>query len=341
MTRPRWRKLLAPLAWPYAALLHLRNAAYDFGTLRTHAAALPVISIGNLTTGGTGKTPLTMWACRHLLGWGRRPAILMRGYAAAAGQTADEVLEYQLALPGVPVVVDADRVRGAARATREFGSDCVVLDDGFQHRRLHRNLDIVLIDALDPFGGGRMLPAGSLREPCSSLRRASVIVITRTNQVDPTALIGLRRDLARLAGHCPVVTAKIEPGDLTFADGESVPAVNRTDLHVLPVSAIGNPASFEQIVGRMFQRIATPMRYADHHRYTPADVQRIVSDARRCGATVVLTTRKDWVKLAPLWGRVAAAAGALRLARLDTTLVVDDPDAALDRALRTALEARP
>ena len=146
------------------------NRYCDTFAFATHAARLPVISVGNISVGGTGKTPLVIEIVRRLRASGRRPAILTRGYAAKRGQTADEVLEYALAVPETPVVVNPDRTAGAETARLEYGADCVVLDDGFQHRWLRRDLDIVVIDALDPWGGERLLPEGRLREPLHNWR---------------------------------------------------------------------------------------------------------------------------------------------------------------------------
>ncbi len=156
---------LTPLSMVYAAGVGIRNLYYERARGAVHRAAIPVISIGNLTAGGTGKTPFVVEVVRRLRALERNPVILTRGYAAAPGETADEVLEFRETLPGVAVVVDPDRVRGAETAHEQHGADCVVLDDGFQHRRLGRDLDIVVIDTLDPWGGGLILPAGRLREP--------------------------------------------------------------------------------------------------------------------------------------------------------------------------------
>lgn len=329
------RSLLLPLSWPYSLAVRLRNRRFDRGEGVQHAAA-PVISIGNVTTGGTGKTPLVMRVVEMLTRRGRRPAILTRGYAAAAGQTADEVLEYQTALPNARVVVNADRVAGAREALEARGADCLVLDDGFQHRRLARDLDIVLVDALDPWGGGRLLPAGNLREPLTALRRADLIIITRANQVDEYALEFIEQRLHSLAPRAPVVPATVEP-TVIYAD-EAPREVNELGFCVvLPVCGIGNPASFVKLVDDLAGYVAPAVRFRDHHRYADRDVEKIRRAAERWEADLVLTTRKDWVKLAPLWQQADGALPAL--ARLDIRLIVHDPDGALDAALTRALEA--
>ena len=328
------RSLLLPLSWPYSLAVRARNRRYDRGdgVLR---AAVPVISIGNITTGGTGKTPLIMRVVEMLTRRGFKPAILTRGYAASHGQTADEVLEYQTALPNTRVVVDPDRVAGARRAVEVLAADCLVLDDGFQHRRLDRDLDIVLIDALDPWGGGRLLPAGNLREPLAALRRAGLIIISRANQGDAYALEYIEQRLHSLAPRAPRVLASVEP-TLVHASESSQDVDELGYQVILPVCGIGNPASFVKLVDSLAGQVAPALRFPDHHRYDARDVQRIRRAAQRCEADLVLTTRKDWVKLAPLW---ADADGLPALARLDIRLIVHDPDGALDAALTRALEA--
>lgn len=218
------RGLLTPLSAVYGAAVAARNSYYDRVPSASHTAGIPVISVGNLTVGGTGKTPLTIEIVRRLRAAGRRPAILTRGYGAAGGETADEVLEFEVALPDLPVVVNADRVAGAVAARRDHGADCLVLDDGFQHRRLRRDLDVVLVDALDWCGGGRVLPAGRLREPLSSLGRADWIVITRCNQVEPSLVQDVVTNLHHHAPDVPVVKAAIEAERLVGLRGASQPA---------------------------------------------------------------------------------------------------------------------
>jgi tetraacyldisaccharide 4'-kinase len=290
--------LLAPLAMLYGGAIRARNWYFDCVASAARHATVPVISVGNLTVGGTGKTPLVIEIVRRLVLSGRRPAILTRGYKAAAGAPADEVLEFSTAFPNVPVVVNANRVAGAVTAQQKHRANCLVLDDGFQHRRLHRDLDIVLIDALNPWGGGRLLPAGRLREPPSSLRRADVFVITRVNQAEHGAVAAIAGVLRHHAGDKPLVLAALEAESLTFPDAASRPPTDIAGRPVLAVSGIGNPRTFEKLVESLAGQPAEYLRFADHHRYDPNDVARIVAAA---GDNWVVTTRKDWVKLCPLW----------------------------------------
>jgi len=178
------RGVLALCAPLYGLGVRWRNRCFD-DPANTHAAGVPVISVGNLTTGGTGKTPVVAWIVNHLRDTGRRPAILSRGYKSLDGQANDEKLLLDRLCPSVPHIQNPDRVAGAREAVEHHGSNTLVLDDGFQHRRLRRDTDIVLIDALNPWGYGQLLPRGLLREPKHSLRRASLILITRANQLVP------------------------------------------------------------------------------------------------------------------------------------------------------------
>ena len=335
---PGWRRLLAPLAWPYAAAMTWRNARFDRDASASHSAGVPVICVGNITVGGSGKTPIVIEIVRALIERDLRPAILTRGYGAGAGETPDEVLEFRAALSDVPVVIDADRVAGARTACREYDVNCLVLDDGFQHRRLRRDLDIVLIDALSPWGGGLTLPAGRLREPLRGLRRAGLIIITRRNQIAAEQCAQIEEVLRDVGASAPVAYADAQAVSVEFDDGSRHDPHELSYSSVLPVCGIGNPRTFLRVVEELGGRVCTALLFRDHHRYGPRDVAQIVRCARRGGADVVLTTRKDWGKLAPLWS-AAPDAGAIRLARLDVRLRVDDRDGALEAALDRIADA--
>ncbi len=336
--------MLTPFALLYEGVIRARNLYYDRVPGAVRRAGVPVISVGNLTVGGTGKTPLVIEVVRRLREWGRQPAILTRGYKAEPDREADEVLEYRDAVLDVPIIVNPDRVAGARAATSQ-GADCLVLDDGFQHRRLARDLDLVLVDALNPWGGGplspgvpllceqcngRMLPAGRLREPKSSLRRADVFVITRANQAEPAAVAGLRRELENLAPGRPIMTGSVESAGLVFADGQCAPVSELRGREILAVCGLGNPVTFEQLVGTLTERPTFTMRFSDHRCYRPIDAEHIASAAgsRRW----VVTTRKDWVKLRPLW-----PAGGPPLVRLDVRLSLADGVSEFEERLRRAL----
>ncbi len=306
----------------YRLAVTLRNARYDRGVGVGPHPGVPVISVGNLTTGGTGKTPLVIEIGRRLRDSGGKPAILTRGYGGSRDAPADEVLELRAALPDVPVVVNADRLAGAREAIERHGADVLILDDGFQHRRMPRDLDIVLIDALDPWGGGRLLPAGRLREPRESLERADVVVLTRSNQVPPAVADHIVAEIQALNDRAAVVRAGVEPAGLRSLDEQPRPLSELAYRCVMPVSGIGNPESFERLLYDRVGRLVEPLRYRDHHRYRPADITRIVRAARLRDADTVVTTRKDWPKLAPLWR--AAEVSEPELLRLEVRTVLEE-----------------
>jgi len=293
--------LLAPVSLLYGLLVRWRNRLYDTGR-GVHRAACPIVSVGNITIGGTGKTPFVEWVVRQLQALGRSPAVVSRGYgAASSGLINEEAVMLAENCPGIVIECNPDRFAGVDAAVRHHGADCVVLDDGFQHRRLHRDIDIVLIDATRPFGNGRLLPAGILREPLSGLRRARAIVITRSDQADRSELDRLRKELAgsspnaaiALAVHRPVKWVK--PGG---SEHETFWVANRS---VLAVSGLANPSAFEKTTADLGANVIDAVRFGDHHRYSAADAARIARRANSVGAEMIVTSQKDAVKLHKLW----------------------------------------
>lgn len=307
--------------------MRLRNAWYDQVPAASHDAGIPITCVGNLTTGGSGKTPLVMEIVTRLLAMGRKPAILTRGYRGRPDAPADEVLEYRAALPDVPVVVDPDRIKGAATARREHQADCAVMDDGFQHRRLRRSLDVVVIDALNPWGGGRLLPAGRLREPLVGLRRAGLIVINRVNLVKAVDVDQIEARLDALDVAAPRLRAGVTVARLV-EDRVSLPTERLEGRRIQPVCGIGNPAAFHRLLAGTGAELLPAMVYPDHYRYQPADAERIRSAAEAAGADAVVTSRKDWVKL----GRLFEPGAKPPLWRIDIRVELDDPGV-LDEAL--------
>lgn len=291
------RLLLAPPSWLFAAAAETRAALYRAGVFTRHRVPRPVISVGNLTVGGTGKTPLVEWVVREAGLLGLRPVVLTRGYGAAGDEVPDEIAVLTENLPELHVVRDADRVRGALTAIERHCATALVLDDGYQHHRLGRQLDLVTVDALRPFGGGHCLPRGMLREPVRALRRAQGVVVTRSDQVTPAELERILRRTRRAAPravlaravHAPVAVRPVGGGTerpVSFLDGRSV----------LAVSGIGNPAAFEATLAGIGARVAGRLRFPDHHRYSPEDLARIGREAEAAGADAVVTTQKDAVK---------------------------------------------
>jgi tetraacyldisaccharide 4'-kinase len=294
------REFLRLPAWVFGALVGARSAVYGSGLARARPAPVPVLSVGNLTVGGTGKTPFCIWLVRELQRLGRRPGLLSRGYRAAAGGANEEALVFAAACPGVPQVQDPDRVRGA-RTLAAQGVDLIVLDDGFQHRRLAREQDWVLVDALRPWGLPRdgsgasvraLLPRGLLREPLSALARADALVITRAGDVPQEWLAALEAELAAAAPGKPLLVAVHRPTRLCDARGGEHALEELREREIELVSGIGNPQAFESTVRALGARILGHQVFPDHHHYAPGEV--------RTGEFTLLTTRKDAVKLAPL-----------------------------------------
>ncbi len=300
------RGALGLLTPGYRLAVHLRNRAFDTGRREPRQLPQPVISVGNLTTGGTGKTPMVVTLVNMLVEMGRRPAVLTRGYGG------DEPLELAQQMPcwpdndsRVPIEVNPDRfAQGVDALKRRPDISCFVMDDGFQHRQLHRDLDIVLIDATQPFGHEQLLPAGLLREPLSALRRANAIVITRADQVSADALAALAERLESIAGRPPVAQAvhtwsgfRRDQGD---GPAETSVIDSLPDVPLAGVCAIGNPNGFERMLRAHASLVVQVYRFADHHGYTRNELDALLADARQRGAEAIVTTSKDRVKWARL-----------------------------------------
>ncbi len=300
--------LLALPAFLFGVAVRAKGLAYRVGLRRAHPLGRPVVSIGNLVAGGTGKTPFVAWLAGALRRDGRRPGILSRGYGprAAGLDLSDEgaVLRHLLG-PDVPQVEDADRVRGAARLLRSHPDvDVLLLDDGFQHRRAARDVDVVLLDATRPFGGGHLLPWGRLREPPSALGRADGVVLTRVERVDRARLDRIRAEVRRWTG-APIGWARTRAVRV-LEDGRTSPPESLRGRGVLALSGIGNPDAFAAFLSTdLGARVAGRIDLRDHARIDEATWARAVEAARRLGADVVVATRKDAVKSARLPAGVA------------------------------------
>jgi len=300
------RVLFRLLEYPYCWAMQVRNRRYDRSQAEIHRVEVPVISVGNLTMGGTGKTPLVQWIAQRQQEQGIRVAIVSRGYGAAAGGLNDEALELQLALPDVPHQQDRDRVAAAQAVIKQHQAESIVLDDGFQHRRLDRDLDIVLLDATEPFGFEHVFPRGTLREPLAGLARAEVVVLSRADMLDESARAEIRDRVAQLAPNaiwCEVVHG---PSEMTNTLGETQPISALTGKRVAAFSAIGNPAGFRHTLFTLDCEPIAWREFPDHHRYTAADIASLADWAT--SADLALCTRKDLVKLdntslgqVPLW----------------------------------------
>jgi tetraacyldisaccharide 4'-kinase len=290
----RWS--LKSVAIPYGAAIASRNLAFDRGWLRVHHAGVPVVSVGNLTVGGTGKTPMVEWVARRFRRQGWRVAILSRGYKQVHGIN-DEGRVLEENLPDVPHLQDQDRVRSARIAVEELEAEVLVLDDGFQHRRLARDLDIVLIDALEPFGLGHLLPRGLLREPIKSLRRADLVVLSRVDLVSAADREAIRAEVERRCESRNWVEARHAPRDLIDADGTSNPVAELADTRAVAFCGIGNPEGFRRTILPLCSELCGFRIFPDHHDYTASDVDSLERWASDLRANLVLTTQKDLVKL--------------------------------------------
>lgn len=277
---------------PYGIGVRIRNRLFDLGLKKSIKLPVPVVCVGNLTLGGTGKTPMVEWVARQLVEMGRRPAVVSRGYGAG-----DEARVLEENLPDVPHLCGPDRVAVALTAVEELEADCIVLDDGFQHRRLHRDLDIVLVDATRPPSEDWLFPRGTLREPTRGLKRAGVVVFTRFDQ--HPASTNLPGWLQTRLPDLPSATATHTPVDLVAADGATTALVAIRDMPVALVSGIGNPRAFFNTVSNLTSRIGPERVFADHHAYTRADVEslRHWADQSTSADATILTTQKDMVKL--------------------------------------------
>jgi len=337
-SRPPLAPALGPLAAPagdllaplYAAAVRARNKRFDRGrhVQRVHA---PVISVGNLSVGGTGKTPMVAYLADLLRQLGRSPGIAMRGYKAKPGEKSDEQLEHEAALPGVPVEADPLRADAARRLIERRAADAVLLDDGFQHRKLHRDLDIVLIDATrDPFVD-KLLPAGWLREPVESLARAHVVVVTRVDAVTPAAVERLARRV-RKCNERAVIAAAAHQWAAFMVGHERQPLDAFRTLDAVAALGIGHPAAFLHTAAAHSLNVTRAVVKPDHHHWT-ADEARHLIDSLTPGARL-LTTEKDWVKLA----RLIPKSDHWQVLRPQLRLTIKDGEARLRSAIERALE---
>ncbi|CAN5467465.1 tetraacyldisaccharide 4'-kinase [soil metagenome] len=312
--------MLSMLGSIYGKVIGVRNRLYDRGVFETFDLGARTISIGNITAGGTGKTPLVAYVAALLAARGETVCILTRGYGrkdpkkrvlvsdgdqvlAPAEDSGDEPFELAQKLIGRAIVIaDADRVAAAEWAKRKFGVTAFVLDDGFQHRRAGRDVDIVCIDATEPFGGGQMLPAGRLREPLAGLSRADVIIITRADLVGDIS--NLRSEISDLNGVAAVFAARNEV--VRVIPIEEFHAKTRRSQREEKIGkafafcGIGNPENFFGLLRLGGYQITATKAFRDHHIYEQQDLAEIEKLARYSGAAVLLTTAKDAVKLSEL-----------------------------------------
>ena len=313
------RFLLAVVAQGYSIAVGLRNFLYSKGWLRIHRANAPVISVGNITTGGTGKTPLVIWLCNLLQQKAIRCAILTRGYktrrASCVMRRAKNERNTQYAIHNTEidepailaqsclearVIVNPDRVAGVVEAISEFGAKTLIMDDGFQHRRLGRDLDIVTIDATRPFGYGKMLPAGLLREPLTSLKRADAVVITRCDQAAEAELTQIEEKLQQANPNMIIARSIHAAVYATSTDNKEISLEELKDKKIFAFCGIGNPDAFLNTIKALGSEVVGSKVYNDHHHYTDDCLADIYRQATHLKADLILTTQKDWTKITRL-----------------------------------------
>ena len=310
-----------------------RNMAYDQGLKRSRRAAVPVVSVGNITLGGTGKTPMVEWIARWYRRRGVRVTLISRGYGRAGGIN-DEGQVLEVNLPDVPHLQDPDRVKLASIATIELDAELIILDDGFQHRRLARDLDLVMLDALDPFGLGKLFPRGLLREPIRSLRRASAVVLSRADLLEPSQREMIRRRVLCSAPALPFIEARHASIDLIDGEGLTYPLDDLAGKEVAAFCGIGNPEGFRRTIVPLCRRVIELKVFPDHHPYCAGDVRSLTDWAGKTAANLALTTQKDLVKLR------TATLGRVPLRALRIGLEIMDGLEALERILEPLAPVR-
>jgi tetraacyldisaccharide 4'-kinase len=307
--------LLALLANGYRGLLGVRAWLYEHGLLRSRTLPCPVVSIGNLTIGGTGKTPAVELAVRTLCELGHRPGVVSRGYRRKSGgiqvvadsaairldprDAGDEPFLLARRLPGVPVVVGSNRYAAARLAVERFGVTAIVLDDGFQHRTLGKNLEIVMARARRPWGNGRLLPGGPMREPLDALARAHLVVGTGAD--GPEDLVDIEASVRRYAPRCPVAGARYVPVECWEASRLApVPLATLAGRRLAAFAGIASPTGFAGTLDALGVAVPWLTAFGDHHWYSRADLVALERRAAAAGADGLVTTEKDWVRLRTL-----------------------------------------
>ncbi|MEX2114767.1 MAG: tetraacyldisaccharide 4'-kinase [Pirellulales bacterium] len=295
------RAALRTLEIPYSTAVRWRNRRYDSGRARITRVGVPVVSVGNLTLGGTGKTPTVEWLARWFTERGVRVALVSRGYGSQAGRVNDEALELAKLLPNVPHVQDANRVRGAQRAIAEHRCQLIILDDGFQHRRIARDFDLVLVDALEPFGFGHVFPRGTLREPLACWSRAHAILLTRAELLNADQRGKIRDEVLRYAPHAVWAEATHAPEALESSQGVRQPLQSLAGQSIAAFCGLGNPAGFRHALAGCGYRVVAMREFADHHPYTEADIETLAAWVDALDVAAVVCTGKDLVKIANRW----------------------------------------
>jgi tetraacyldisaccharide 4'-kinase len=365
------RVIVHALSLLYAAIVRLRLRLYRERYIHDHHLGVPVISIGNLTVGGTGKTPLTELLARALRAQGRKVAILSRGYkskrvrkiprwrkllARLRGKplparlprvvsdgknvlldsytAGDEPFMLATNLPDVPVVVDKDRVKAGLHAIKQFGADILLLDDGLQYLRLKHRLDMVLVDRTAPWGNGYLLPRGTLREPKRHLKRASYVFITKCGEGDNSEFIAELRKLNRIA---EMIECRHRPVHLeNIHTRERLPLESVYGAHIGSICGIAVPKSFEEGLLKLGAKLDATVHFADHHRFTTLDIKKFMERCERRDVRMIVTTEKDFVRFPAIPPGIDIPIYFLRV-----EMEIVRGKEAFDRMIRILCEPRP
>jgi tetraacyldisaccharide 4'-kinase len=344
------RFFLAIAALFYRVIIALRNLLYTKGWLKIHHAKAVVISVGNITTGGTGKTPLVIRLCKLIISDSKihisdsQCAILTRGYKMSqdlrpkAQDYGDEPAVLAESCRKVKVLVNPDRVAGADEAIKQFGAKVLIMDDGFQHRRLARDLDIVTIDSTLPFGFGRMLPAGLLREPVVALKRADAVVITRCDQITEAELSQLEHELHKINPEIVAARSVHSPVCAKSIDNKEIGLEELKSKKIFAFCGIGNPDAFLRTVRGLGSKIVGSKVFNDHYHYTDNCLAGICEEAERLKADLMLTTQKDWFS-SPLCKAVKAN-GDVNFAYLAIELTFINGEDKITQLIKDALAGK-
>ncbi len=295
------RFILLILSFFYRGVVAVRNFFYRKGILRSVDLGKIVISVGNITWGGVGKTPFVILLVKHLHSRGFNPAVLTRGYMKnAASSCSDEAAMMRQYIPGVAIGVGGDRIQASKRILSVYPVDVFILDDGFQHRRVRRHLEIVLVDSANPFGNGQLIPAGILREPLSALKRAHIIVLTKSD-FNPSMTQVLEERIRRINPVCVIGWAAHAPQALEeIFSGRQEPLAYLRDCKIFIFCAVGDPQSFTETLLGTGAVVEKGFVFQDHYVYSAKDIRMMVEQAEKSGVRNFVTTAKDAIKVIPL-----------------------------------------
>lgn len=314
-SNPLLLMLLNPFSKIYHFIIFLRNFLYDKKILTSYKSDVPLISIGNLTFGGTGKTPLVSYLTEFFQSQGKKVVIISRGYKGSKSsknvflvsdgqgqifgnpdECGDEPFLLATWLPNTPILISKKRASAVQRAESQFSPDYILLDDGYQHRAVFRDIDILLIDAMDPFGNYRLTPSGTLREPIENLSRADIMLINRAEEDED--LLTLRRILRRHNKEAHIFQLGNRITKLvSLVTGDTLGPEEISGMNSYLFCAIGNPHGFSLNVEKLGSHVVGHRYFRDHHRYTGEDLQKISREAREAGASIIVTTQKDSVRI--------------------------------------------